>query len=147
LAASVGVLSHSLIFGVLLEPSAFHVAGSKATVSMSSSELSTYADLRALLERVPREASVTATEFESPLISTRLNAYSAALRDADAEYVLIHRDHFVLDARKHLHDLFSRHPFGLVEQRGNAYLFKRGEKTPGTDAAEQSLGIAPRASR
>jgi uncharacterized membrane protein len=143
--ATIGVLCHGLVFGALFEPSAFNVGRSKAATSMTPVEAVEYRNVRGLIDQIPAEASVIATEYEIPLITTRLNAYSAALYDADAEYVLVHPDHFLLEGKAHLRNLFSRQAFGLVDQRGKTYLFKRGASSPRTDAALQEIGIAPSA--
>lgn len=65
-AAALGILSHSLVFGVLLEPSAFAVAKSTAAMSMTAAESTEYRNVRALVDEIPPDASVIATEYEIP---------------------------------------------------------------------------------
>jgi uncharacterized membrane protein len=143
-AAALGIVAHSLVFGVLFYPDGFHIGSAKAAVRMTAREAAQYRGLRVLVDGIPRTASVMATDPELPFVATRLDAYSAALYDADASYALIHAEHFTGDAKKNFGNLFSRHAFGLVDQQGKAFLFKRGDASPGTEAALQGLGIAPK---
>ncbi|HVU01247.1 MAG TPA: DUF2079 domain-containing protein [Polyangiaceae bacterium] len=140
-AAAFGLFTHGLVFGVLFAPTHFQGGSAKVAPSLSTTERIEYENVSALIRLIPPRASVMATEYEVPLLTSHPDCYSAALYDADAEYLLIHRDHFMLEARAHLKTVLGRHEFSLVEKRGHVYLFRQGPTSPESREALGSLGL------
>jgi uncharacterized membrane protein len=134
--------SHSLVFGALFQQETFVGGFGHVPFRMTESERLRYEDMKALVSKIPRDASVAATESEVPHVSNRLTAY--ALRDfhGGADYLLVNRnlrDH--VNTHRTLLDAFANYQYGLLEQRPPLYLFKRGHTSPGTDSAKRDLGL------
>lgn len=87
--------------------------------------------LRVLLAMVPPQASVSASAFTIPQVSTRPNAYSLSLGIWDAEYLLIpmNRAEFVEPEVTHLRQALVDEQFGVVRIEGPFAVLKRGAPT------------------
>jgi uncharacterized membrane protein len=142
-AVALGVLSHSYVFGAVLQHETFIGGFSKVEFEMTPAEAKRYQTLKRLAASIPREASVAASENVVPHIASRANAFT--LKDgvpADADYVLLHGPAVAGDAsRTALNIMFSRDEYGLVDADDDLYLFKRGVTTPRTKAALNTLHI------
>src|SRR5690606_31594732 len=107
-----------------------------------NAERARYADLRAIVDMIPKHASVAATDAVTPHISNRVNAYALRERPDVVEYVLIRKA--LLDfgsSRKHTQGLFQRERYGLLARRGEFYLFQRGHTSEETAKALAELGL------
>jgi uncharacterized membrane protein len=141
-AALFAVVAHGYTFGVLFQPRTFQGGGGKVAPSLTKKEATAYANVRDLIRMIPKKASVIATEFEVPLVTSHAEAFSAALSDADADYALVVKDHYHLPVGKdHFRAMFKRKAFVLVAHKGDAYLFKQGAATPETTTALRDLGL------
>ncbi|MES1189048.1 MAG: DUF2079 domain-containing protein [Myxococcales bacterium] len=142
-AVALGVLSHSYVFGAVLQHETFIGGFSKVEFEMTPAEAKRYQTLKRLAASIPREASVAASENVVPHIASRANAFT--LKDgvpADADYVLLHGPAVAGDAsRTALNIMFSRDEYGLVDADDDLYLFKRGITTPRTKAALNTLHL------
>jgi uncharacterized membrane protein len=141
-ALAFAVLFHSLVFGALFQQEFFVGGFGHVPFGLTASERLRYEDMKALVAKIPPDATVAATESELPHVSNRLTAF--ALRDSHggADYLLVNRnlrDH--VNTRRTLQDAFANYQYGLVEQRPPLYLFKRGYTSPGTDSAKRDLGL------
>lgn len=140
---AVALFCHSYCFGAILQQERFQGGFSTISFRMTPEEKQRYADLSALIAMIPREASVAATENEVPHISTRKIAYTMRQNPGPVDYLLVNRSHLG-GTEQHLRSAFAGATYGLVaEKRSELYLFKKGPKTPGTDAAISSLGVTP----
>jgi hypothetical protein len=145
-AVALAVLSHSYVFGAVLQHETFIGGFSKIEFEMTPAEQKRYQTLKRMAASIPREASVAASENVVPHIASRANAFT--LKDgvaADADYVLLHGPSVAIDASKTaLNTMFTRDQYGLVSQGDDLYLFKRGVTTPGTKEALSTLHIKRR---
>ena len=142
-AVALAVLSHSYVFGAVLQHETFIGGFGKIEFQMTPAEQKRYQTLKRMAASIPREASVAASENAVAHIASRANAYT--LKDgvaADADYVLLHGPSVNGDAsRTALNIMFTRDEYGLVAQGDDLYLFKRGPATPETKAALSTLHI------
>lgn len=141
---AVALVCHSYCFGALLQHERFQGGFSTISFEMSPEEKQRYADLRALIAMIPPDASVAATENETPHISTRKIAYPLRQNPGPVDYILVNRSH-LSGTENHLREAFAGASYGLLaEKRSELYLFKRGApKTPATVTAMSSLGVGP----
>jgi uncharacterized membrane protein len=141
LAVLLGIVAHSASFGVVFQPRVFQGGGGKVAPSLTKVEAQRYANVSALVQQIPRKASVIATEWEVPLVTFHPDAFSASLHDVEPEYALIVKDHYVLNSKDRLTKMFKRRPYSLVAKKGDAYLFKRAPSSPATAQALRELGL------
>jgi uncharacterized membrane protein len=135
--------AHSYAFGGLLQHERFQGGFSGISFEMSALEKQRYQDLRALIAMIPRTASVAATEQEVPHVSTREVIYSMRQPPGAVDYLLVGRSHMG-GMQANLTAAFAVASYGLVAQKGDElFLFKRGPRTPGTEAAMSMLGVPP----
>lgn len=136
--------SHSYNFGALLQHESFTGGFRKISFEMDDQARERYRALMSLVERIPREASVAATETLNPHISARQEAYAFRGDFGPADYVLLTRYEMSADARRLLNDRFAVTDYGLAGKGADFYLFKKGLKADGTDAALRELGLKVR---
>jgi uncharacterized membrane protein len=142
LALSAAMLSHSIVFGVVLEPSSFIGAIIPVRFSMTAEEKQRYHDLREIIAKIPPRASVSSTDFEAPHVSNRPTVYALAQDNSAGEYLLVSTDSLPLGAtREHVRGLLTPGRYGLVARTGGArfYLFRQGLQSPDTAAATAEL--------
>lgn len=142
-AVALGVLSHSYVFGAVLQHETFVGGFSRIEFQISPAERQRYQTLKRLTAMIPVEGSVAASENLVPHIAARKNAYT--LKDgapADADYVFLHGSSVGMDSsRSALSTMFSRDEYGLLGSGDDLYLFKRGHESDGTKAALSALHI------
>jgi uncharacterized membrane protein len=138
-----GITLHSLAFGAVLRPTRFVGGFQRIPFAVTDAERERYQDLREIIAMIPPDASVAATDPESPHITNRLTAYAFRTGAGDAEYLLVRR--FVRsNARKNAQRALDEHSYGLVAEVGDFRLFKRGHESPETEAALRRLGLRAR---
>jgi uncharacterized membrane protein len=141
-AMALGILSHSYIFGAVLQRETFVGGFTKIEFQMSEEEKYRYATLQRLIAMIPESASVAASENEVPHIAARTSAYTLKDGEADAEYVLVHSRHLGVGAgRAALTFMVNREPYRLIGEGDELYLFRRGQTTRETRQALARLGI------
>jgi hypothetical protein len=91
---------------------------------------------------IPADASVAATDPETPHISNRLTAYPFRMGAANADYLLI-REFVQPISRKQAQAALDDDPYGVVAKVGEFYLFKKGHRSSETAAALTALGLSP----
>jgi uncharacterized membrane protein len=143
-ALAFGVVTHSYVFGAVLQHETYVGGFLPVPFHMTQAEKDTYAALRRAANKIPREASVAATDLEVPHVSNRFSIYTLRSHHGDADYLLVNRASVAADTKNVLKDAISRNDYGLVANEAPFYLFKRGANTPETDAALQTLGLRPR---
>jgi uncharacterized membrane protein len=136
-----GVLCHSYVFGSILQHNTFVGGFSRVQFTMNKEERQRYDDLREIAAKIPKDASVAATELEIPHVSTRLDAYTLKVTAGDAEYLLISRSHFDDDARRRVREAAVDADYGLVAHKNDFYLLKRNYASPETASALSALGL------
>jgi uncharacterized membrane protein len=138
----VGVVLHSLSFGAILRPTRFVGGFQNIPFRVSEAERARYRDLKKVVAMIPPEASVAATDRENPHSTNRVTAYPFRSGSGDAEYLLI-RTLGGNNARKNAQRAIDEHPYGLLAQVGEFYLFKRGHESPETADAMRKLRLKP----
>ena len=135
------VTFHSAVFGAALNPSSFLVVGKPLAFSLTAEERESYAELQRVLALIPKDASVTATDFEAPHLSNRVKLYAVGQDVSAGEYLLVHVRSLHLGAtRDNVMKLLGEYPYGLVTRvPGRIYLFKKGVTSPDTHLAIREL--------
>ncbi len=141
-ALCVVMLSHSYGFGAVLQHESFTGGFGRIDFEMSDAARRRYADMRQLVDKIPPDASVAATEYMSPHLSTRLTSYVFRYDVGPVDYIFISDNEMVPDLRRALGAKFSRESYGLFAKgEKEFFLFKRGYQSSETAAAYRHLGI------
>ncbi|HKO93571.1 MAG TPA: DUF2079 domain-containing protein, partial [Polyangiaceae bacterium] len=141
-AVALGMLSHSFVFGAVLQHETFIGGFRKIEFGMGAKDKKRYGILKKLVGMIPQEASVAATETEVPHIAARLDAYTLKDGPADADYLLINGLRMGMgDVRGAVNAMLARDEYGLVATGADIYLFKRGFSAPETKGALRRLGL------
>jgi uncharacterized membrane protein len=141
-AVCVTMVSHSYNFGALLQHESFVGGFGRVEFEMSDTARKRYEDLRRVVKHIPPDASVASTEYMSPHVSTRLQAYVFRYDFGPVDYILISDNEVNGDVRRALTEKFRKYGYGLAAKgEREFYLFKRGLVSAGTAAAYQHLGI------
>jgi uncharacterized membrane protein len=136
-----GVLTHSFVFGAVLQRETYIGGFLPVAYKITPAEQQTYAALRRIAAKIPPTAAVAATDMEVPHVSNRFSIYTLRTHHGDAEYLLVNRNAVAADTRSIMKDAMTRNEYGLVATEEPFYLFKRGSSSPATEQAIQSLGI------
>lgn len=83
----------------------------------------------ALIEMIPPDARVSASEFINAQVSSRANAYSLRGSLYDAEYLLLHTAAMGPREKQLVNAAIERNQFGLLARKDRFLLFKRGHDT------------------
>jgi len=149
-ALCVVVLSHSYNFGAILQRESFTGGFGRISFEFDETARKRYDDLRGVVAKIPREASVASTEYMSPHVSTREQAYVFRYNVGPVDYILLSDNEITGDLRRILNEKFKNETYGLAAKGGTEFfLFKRGHQAPETAAAYRHLGlhVDPRTSR
>jgi hypothetical protein len=114
---------------------------------ITPAEKDTYAALRRIVAKIPRQASVAATDMEVPHVSNRFSVFTLRMHHGDAEYLLVNRNAIASDSRNILKDAIARNDYGLIATERPFYLFKRDVAGSGTEHAFQALGVKAKDSK
>jgi uncharacterized membrane protein len=96
-------------------------------------------DLYALIAQIPADASVAASEMIVSQVSSRKNAYTLEHGHFDADYLLSRTPPSLTD-REHLVEALRSGAYGLVAERGDFVLFRRGAPSATTEAFLHRIG-------
>jgi hypothetical protein len=142
-AVALGVLSHSYVFGAVLQHETFVGGFSRIEFQMSAAERQRYQTVKRLDAMIPRQGSVAASEDLVPHVAARKNVFT--LKDGvavDADYVFLHGSSVQGDnSRSALSTMFGRDDYGLLTSGDDLYLFKRGHESADTKAALSALHL------
>jgi uncharacterized membrane protein len=143
-ALAVCIVAHSYVFGAVMQHNSFVAGFGRVQFAMSDTERQTYADFRALAAKIPKTASVAATENLVAHVSSRTDAYTLRSHHGDADFLLFTK-HAALgsDLKKVLTDVMTRNSYGFAGSQGDFYLFQKNLKSDGTSAALATLGLPP----
>jgi len=139
----IACLSHSYNFGCILQRESFVGGFSQVAFKMTDADRARYQALRDVLKPIPKEASVATTEYLTPHISARKEAYVISRTDVGpVDYILVSSRDLSSNLRKTLADKVRNEKYGLVVSTGGEfYLFKRGLDSASTSSALRTLGI------
>ena len=141
-AMCVVVLSHSYNFGAILQHESFTGGFGRVPFEFDDKARNRYEDMRRVVAHIPADASVAATEFMSPHVSTRQFAYIFRNDVGPVEYIFISDNEVSADLRTRLNAKFAKETYGLVAKgKDEFFLFKRGYESPETSAAYRHLGL------
>ncbi len=141
-ALCVVVTSHSYDFGAIIQRESFTGGFGHINFDMSDPARARYADMLSVVSKIPGDASVAATEYMSPHVSARKEAYVFRYDVGPVDYIFISDNEVVPDLRRALTDKFKKETYGLYAKgKDEFYLFKRNYESPDTAAAYAHLGI------
>ena len=140
-AMSVGLLSHSYDFGLLLRGDALTNPSKGGHFEYARADDKRYADLQAVLRHIPRSASVVATTYMLSHVSSRPEVFDARRPYGKPDYVFLSSRELSGTARTALAATLSSHSYALVAHIEEFYLFRRAAETPETQAALRALGL------
>jgi uncharacterized membrane protein len=140
-ALCVGVLVHSYVFGAILQHDTFVGGFSRVAFALTPAEEQRYQDLRALIKLIPQNVSVAATETVIPHVSSRLDAYTLKITAGKADYLLLYRHHLDDGVKNRVKEALKANPYGLVEKRGDFFLFAKNVQSKETERTLKSLGL------
>ncbi|MDP1822557.1 MAG: DUF2079 domain-containing protein [Archangium sp.] len=132
---------HSLTFGPIFQRTNFVGGFLRIPFELTDADRARAEDLRAASALIPESASVAATDLEVAQLTTRLTAMSTKIDHGSADFILLDKTHLDSHAVKQLSTLFTTEPYGLLFQKGQIVLFKRGHHNPATAAAARALGL------
>jgi uncharacterized membrane protein len=136
------LLSHSYNFGAILQRESFTGGFGRVTFEMSEAARQRYLDMRSVVDKIPKEASVVATETLNPHISARKEAYVFRYDTGPVDFIFLSDNDVPGDLRNGLREKFRKTPYGLFAKgKKEFYLFKRGYESPNTAEALRHLGI------
>jgi hypothetical protein len=114
--------------------STFQSGYRKVGFDFSPAEQRRYAGLRELIDMIPVEASVAASEKVGPHASSRRRFFSLRRGTYDADYILVRKSELSLDrTQQGVAKGLRSGKYGLLAQRGDIVLLKRGASTKGND--------------
>jgi uncharacterized membrane protein len=141
-ALAVVLLSHSYNFGAILQRESFTGGFGKVSFELTDTQRERYRDMRSVVDKIPREASVVTTETLNPQISARKEAYVFRYDYGPVDFILLSDNEVHGDIRNSLREKFKKTPYGLFAKgKREFYLFKRGHESPNTAEALRHLGI------
>lgn len=114
-------------YGAILQQNTAKGGFGKYKFVMTPGDHKRYADLKALIAKVPKMAKITSSEYVVPHVSSRPDSYTLRQGVFDAQYLIFEhpaRDDERIHAREAL-----KGAFGVVATRGPFVLAKRGHDT------------------
>jgi uncharacterized membrane protein len=127
-------------YGALLGADSIVGGFTERRFEVSAAERKRVAQLRKLLERIPAEASVAATEHEGPHVSTRLLMYSLkATLGQNPDYLLLGKVRSGGE-RDHVKQALDSGKYGVVAREGPFFLLERGASQKNNRALARKLG-------
>jgi uncharacterized membrane protein len=143
IALCLGVLCQSYVFGAILQHETFTAGFNQLAFAMTPAEQKRYADLQAILAKIPPRASIAATEQEVPHVSNRPNVFTLKITAGRAEYLLVNRYHVSGEARQHIEEVLKIQPYDVVVTQGEHVLFRRGKMSDEAQRAFRALRVSP----
>lgn len=127
-AISLAMFVMSYQFGVLMQRNAARGGFGTYHFGTNSEDWERRQNVRALIAMVPAKAKIVSSENIVPQISNRAFSYTLRMGIADAEYLLFSVPSGG-DERAKVIEVFSTGAFGVVSERGQFVLAKRGHPT------------------
>jgi uncharacterized membrane protein len=126
-------------FGIVMQHNTAVGGFSPFRVGVSPQDRIRHDDLYALIKMIPPTATVAANEMTVAHVSSRKNAYTLKIAHNDADYILV-RTPPGGDERTHLLDALKTGAYGVVAEKGEFILFRRGLPRATTDAYIRRIG-------
>jgi len=111
-------------------------------VDITAADRTRHDDLYALIAEIPPDASVAASEMTVSQVSSRKHAYTLEHGHFDADYLLSRMPVSAID-RERLIAALRTGAYGLVAERGEFVLFRRGAPAATAEAFLQRIGAGP----
>jgi uncharacterized membrane protein len=143
---AVGVLM-SYRFGAFVRDNGFVGGFLEMTWDYTDTDRQELADLRALVARIPPEASVTVSEYELPHVSSRRDCFTLSRGHNGSDYVLLRTSEGrAAGSPSHaaMAEVINSGEYGILETRGAFQLWKRGADQKHNREAARALGITLR---
>jgi uncharacterized membrane protein len=136
------VMSHSYNFGAILQRQSFVGGFSTINFKTTPEGAERYQALMDLVRKIPRQASVVATEYLNPHVSTRVEVYTFRYDVPVVDYILVSKLEVSGDTSRYLTSLLKKAEYGLIgKTHDEFYLFKKGAPVGDTAAALSTLRI------
>ena len=126
-AITAGTIITSYQLGIVLQRNTAWGGFSPFHVGVTDADRARHADLYSLIQLIPQDATVAASETIVAHISSRKNAYSLRIGFNDADYLLVRLPSGGED-RGHVIDALKSGLYGMQAQKGEFVLFRRGLK-------------------
>jgi uncharacterized membrane protein len=127
IALVLALTSHSYNFGAILQRQSFVGGFSSINFQSTPDSAKRYEALMQLVRRIPREASVAATEYLNPHVSARVEAYTFRYDMPVVDYILVSKLEVSGETSRLLTSLLKKAEYGLVGAGFQEfYLFKKG---------------------
>jgi uncharacterized membrane protein len=140
-AISITLASHSYDFGLLLRGDALANPNRSEQFKPSKAEDKRYADLQSVVRKIPASASVVATSYVLPYVSSRRDVFDARRPYGRPDYVFFSTRELVAAVKTALSATLSGHDYALVAHTEEFYVFRRAAETPETGAILRTLGL------
>src|SRR5512133_1655880 len=138
-ALAVAILSTSYQYGAMFQNDNTMGGFGRYHFGSDASDYRRRADLNALIAMVPPKAKVAASENIVPQVSNRPDAYTLRIAVFDADYILF-RLPSPSHERENVLEELERDTFGILAQRGEFVLAKRGHSTEKNGSIITRLG-------
>lgn len=112
-----GVAVHSYVFGAVLQRETYVGGFFRVPFKITQEEQRIYAALKKISAKIPKTASVAATDSLVPHISNRFSAYTLRTHHGDADYLLLNKNALAPDVRNVLKAALTRNRYGFVTDR------------------------------
>lgn len=138
------VMSYNL--GAFSHENGFRGGFAEVKFEMTDTDRTELQDLRALIAQIPPEASVTVSEYESPHVSSRRDAFTLSRGHNGSDYVLL-RTTSARGGRERdtMNAVVRSGEYGILATRGAFQLWQKGASPEGNRAAARALGLPPSA--
>lgn len=133
----------SFHFGSVFESKSFRGGFGRVRFDWTKQDASELAAFRRLAAMVPRDASIVATETETPHLSNRRECFTMRIGYFDADYMLVKTSEIRADrrGRQHFVDALETGEYGLLEVDAPFSLWKRGHPTDRNDEGRRLLRL------
>jgi hypothetical protein len=140
---AVALLGHSHCYGAVLQRETFQRSLLNAPPEMTRETWQRYEQLRSVVARIPRDASVAATDYTAPHASSRSQIVSFRQDFGPVDYILLSNREIHGENQRRLTAAVRKHSYRLVVRAAEFFLFKRGDSSPETEQALTELGAVP----
>jgi uncharacterized membrane protein len=139
---AVCAVCHSSAFGAVMQREKIIGGFREVRFDMTADERARYRALRQLVDKIPRDASVAATEYMSPHVSTRRESYVPRQPLGKPDYILVSNKEVHGDPLRRLAEVFRQFPYVLVGTTSNEfYLFRLGQPNDLTNSALRGMRL------
>lgn len=138
---TITALSHSYDFGLLLRRNGSDGTGPLASPRSAPGSDQRYRDLRAVVDQLPPSASVVATPYMLPYVSSRPDAFDVRRPYEETDFLFFSSRELVGNASEQLRKTFDGGRYTLLANSGEFYLFRRGAESERTTELLRTLGL------